>query len=241
MQEKLYDFSADYRPSSVVGDYSPVVVAAAVNTLCRNTASPRNCSNSSSTHLMPYEYNKYMPLYFHSSKIFQEYSQLLAKPLVSSSSTAAAVPTTASVATLLGSSPTLSVPYLTMQLPIRTSSLLRSTSIATLDSVSVPSPESAATATSTAVAAVAAANITSATGTAFTALPVKRAIDGSVKSNDATSTPCENHRTQSVIMKIEDQRIVEVPTNELVNNSRSNSNDSDEEVICKWINCYWWV
>lgn len=185
MQEKMYDFSSEYRPSSV-GDYSPVVVAAAVN-LCRNTASPRS-------HLNPYECSKYMPLYY-SSKIFSEYSQLLAKPSLLTSST--------------------SVPYLTMQLPVRTPTLARNPSV---ESVTVSSSDSTAS-------------------NGFTTLPVKRTLDGSVKSNE-NPISCENQRTQSVIMKVEDQRIVEVPTNELITR---NSNDTEDEVVCKWFNCYRWV
>lgn len=192
MQEKLYDFSSssDYRPSSV-GDYSPVVVAAAVN-LCRNTSSPRS-------HLIPYECSKFMPLYY-SSKIFSEYSQLLAKP-----------------SALLSSATTTSVPsYLTMQLPIPPPpSLARNQ---TVDSVSVSDSASVAV------------------NNGFATLPVKRTLDGSVKSAESAAVPCENQRTQSVIMKVEDQRIVEVPTNELITH---NATETDEEVyICKWINCY---
>lgn len=199
MQEKLYDFSSDYRPSSVgVGDYSPVVVAAAVN-LCRNTASPRTSP------LIPYECNNYMPLYY-SSKIFHEYSQLLGKSSTVSSS-------------LFLSSATSSVPYLTMQLPIRTPSLVRSPSIAVLDRIGVSSPESTVDRNTFSTLPV-------------NSWPVKRAIDGSVKANDTKQ--CENQRTQSVIMKVEDQRIVEVPTNQLV----SCKADADDEAICKWVNCY---
>lgn len=188
MQEKLYDFSADYRPSSV-GDYSPVVVAAAVN-LCRNTSSPR-------THLNPYECSKYMPLYY-SSKIFSEYSQLLAKPSLLTTN--------------------VSVPYLTMQLPVRTPALppqnSPTESINTTDSTSA-----------------------SATNNAFVSLPVKRTLDGSVKSTETVvPVPCENQRTQSVIMKVEDQRIVEIPTNELI--TRSPTEIEEETYICKWVNCY---
>lgn len=195
MQEKIYDF----RPSSV-GDYSPVVVAAAVN-LCRNTSSPRI------NHLNPYECSKYMPLYY-SSKIFSEYSQLLAKPssLLSSSSLSLSSLSSAS-------SPTSTVPYLTMQLPVRTPSLAQNPSV---DNVNASKPET--------------------NNSSFTTLPVKRTIDGSVKTND--TMPCENHRTQSVIMKVEDQRIVEIQTNELI---ARNANETDDEVICKWINCYRFV
>lgn len=190
MQEKLYDFSSDYRPSSV-GDYSPVVVAAAVN-LCRNTSSPRS-------HLNPYECSKYMPLYY-SSKIFSEYSQLLAKP-----------------SSLLTSSTT--VPYLTMQLPIRTPALPRPPPVERITVSDSTSPIA---------------------NNGFTSLPVKRALDGSVKPvAEATAPPCENQRTQSVIMKVEDQRIVEVPTNELI---ARNATETEEEIyICKWTNCYRWV
>lgn len=188
MQEKMYDFSADYRPTSV-GDYSPVFVAAAVN-LCRNTASPRTHLN-----LNPYEYHKYMPLHYN-SKIFHDldkYSQLLSsKP------------------SLLASS-THTLPYLTMQLPIRTSSLPQNATINKFD---------VSTATSTL------------NSNPFDSLPVKRTLDGTIKSNE---TP-ETQRTQSVIMKVEDQRIVEVPTNELINR---NATETDEEAnICKWTNCY---
>lgn len=187
MQEKLYDFSADYRPTGV-GDYSPVFVAAAVN-LCRNTASPRAHLN-----LNPYEYSKYMPLYYN-SKIFNDldkYSQLLSKP------------------SLLASS-TQTLPYLTMQLPIRTSSLSQNATINKFD---------LSTATSTL------------NSNPFDSLPVKRTLDGTIKSNE---TP-ETQRTQSVIMKVEDQRIVEVPTNELIN---CNATETEEEPnICKWTNCY---
>lgn len=183
MQEKLYDFSSDYRPSSV-GDYSPVVVAAAVN-LCRHKTTPRS-------HLNPYECSKYMPLYY-SSKIFSEYSQLLAKP------------------SLL--TPANTAPYLTMQLPIRVPPMVRNPSSA--DSINVPDSSS------------------NGVNNAFSTLPVKRTLDGSVKSNEI---PCEIQRTQSVIMKVEDQRIVEIPTNELITR---NAIETEEEVyICKWINCY---
>lgn len=190
MQEKLYDFSSDYRPPSVgvgVGDYSPVVVAAAVN-LCRNKTTPRS-------HLNPYECSKYMPLYY-SSKIFTEYSQMLAKPSLLTSAT--------------------TVPYLTMQLPIRTPSLVRNRQI---ENINAPDSSS---------------STTTIVSNGFSTLPVKRTLDGSVKSNEPI--PCENHRTQSVIMKVEDQRIVEVPTNELISR---NANETEEEIyICKWINCY---
>lgn len=179
--EKLYDFSAEYRPSSV-GDYSPVVVAAAVN-LCRNTSSPRPPRG-------PYECTKYMPLYY-SSKIITEYSQLLSQPsLISASST---------------------TPYLSMQLPLRAPPLPRHASLDNLHTSDVTPALS---------------------NNAFASLPVKRTLDGSVKSTE----PCENQRTQSVIMKIEDQRIVEVPTNELI--SRNPSETEEEVYICKWINCY---
>lgn len=190
MQEKLYDFSSDYRPSSV-GDYSPVVVAAAVN-LCRNTSSPRS-------HLNSYECSKYMPLYY-SSKIFSEYSQLLAKP-----------------SSLLTSNTT--VPYLTMQLPIRAPALPRNLPVERITVTNSSSPIA---------------------NNGFKSLPVKRALDGSVKPvSEATAPPCENHRTQSVIMKVEDQRIVEVPTNELIGR---NAPETEEEIyICKWTNCYRWV
>lgn len=187
MQEKLYGFSSEYRPSNV-SDYSPVVVAAAVN-LCRNTSSPR-------THLNPYPYecSKYMPLYY-SSKIFSEYSNLLAKPSLLTSS----------------------VPYLTMQLPVRASALPPQN----------PSVESITSSDS---------KSTKINKNAFLSLPVKRTLDGSVKSTETTPAPCENQRTQSVIMKVEDQRIVEIPTNELITR---NATETDEETyICKWINCY---
>lgn len=188
MQEKLYDYSSDYRPPSV-GDYSPVIVAAAVN-LCRNTASPRL------NHLNSYECSKYMPLCY-SSKIFSEYSQLLAKP------------------SILSSASISSVPYLTMQLPIRTSTLTRHSSDEN-DTVSTSD-----------------SNTITENHLAFATLPVKRTLDGCVKTNETVS--CQNQRTQSVIMKIEDQHIVEVPTNELITR---NTNEMDDEVICKWINCY---
>lgn len=189
MQEKLYDFSADYRPSSV-GDYSPAVVAAAVN-LCRNTASPRPLFN-------PYECSKYMPLYY-SSKIFTEYSQLLAKP-----------------PSLLAST---TVPYLTMQLPIRPPTLTRNSSVDNnhaSDSIS-----------------------TTAANNTFLTLPVKRTLDGSIKTSEMVSVPCENQRTQSVIMKIEDQRIVEVPTNELITHNIIET--EEESPTCKWVDCYRYV
>lgn len=188
MQEKLYDFSSDYRPSSV-GDYSPVVVAAAVN-LCRNTSSPRK-------HLNSYECSKYMPLYY-SSRIFSEYSQLLAKPSLLTSS--------------------LSVPYLTMQLPVRPPALTTQN----------PAVENC-------IGALAAdSSLPAITNASFSSLPVKRSLDGSVKSTETVPTPCE--RTQSVIMKVEDQRIVEIPTNELITR---NASEADEETyICKWTNCY---
>lgn len=188
MQEKMYDFSADYRPTRV-GDYSPVFVAATVN-LCRNTVSPRTHLN-----LNPYEYSKYMPLYYNSKFFsdFDKYSQLLSsKP------------------SLLASS-TQTLPYLTMQLPIRTSSLSQN---GTIDNFDVSTAESTLN------------------SNPFDSLPVKRTLDGMVKSNQ---TP-ETQRTQSVIMKVEDQRIVEVPTNELINR---NAIETDEEAnICKWTNCY---
>lgn len=196
MQEKLYDFSSDYGPTSVVGDYSPVVVAAAVN-LCRNTSSPR-------THLNPYECSKYIPLYY-TSKIFNDfdkYNQLLAKPT-----------------SLLPSA--VSMPYLTMQLPIRPSPLTR-------DQTSVDNSN----VTSSSNASLSSVN-GNGVGTGFSTLPVKRTLDGSVKSNEP-----ENQRTQSVIMKVEDQRIVEVPTNELINNNRNVTENDEEANICKWTNCY---
>lgn len=199
MQEKLYDFSSDYRPSSV-GDYSPVVVAAAVN-LCRNTTSPRS-------YLKPYECSKYMPLYY-SSKIFSEYSQFLTKPTLFTSNSGNSTNTAATL------------PYLTMQLPVRASVLPKLDSLT--DSISASD------------------SITNGVSTTFNSLPVKRTLDGSVKSNDppttnCTTLPCENQRTQSVIMKVEDQRIIEVPTNELITR---NANEIEEEVyICKWVNCY---
>lgn len=187
MQEKLYDFSSDYRSSSV-GDYSPVVVAAAVN-LCRNTSSPRKHSLNS------YECSKYMPLYY-TSRIFNEYSQLLAKPSLVTSS--------------------LSVPYLTMQLPVRPP--------LTTQNPPVENCIGALAADSTLLAT---------TNSSFSSLPVKRTLDGSVKSTETVPTPCE--RTQSVIMKVEDQRIVEIPTNEL---TRNTSEANEETYICKWTNCY---
>lgn len=184
MQEKMNIFSSDYRPASVVGDYSPVVVAAAVN-LCRNTSSPRS-------HLNPYECSKYMPLYY-TKKIFNDfdkYSQLLAKPSLSSFSS------------------TATVPCLAMQLPLRPTTLSKS------DNITTPT-----------------ATLTSSCNE-FTALPVKRALDGTVKATDP-----ENQRTQSVIMKVEDQRIVEVPTNELITRASTEATEEDAN-ICKWVNCY---
>lgn len=185
MQEKMNFFSSDYRPASV-GDYSPVVVAAAVN-LCRNTSSPR-------PHLNPYECSKYMPLYY-TKKIFNDfdkYSQLLAKPSLSFSSS------------------TATVPYLAMQLPLRPTTLSKNLPvdiIATSPTATITSNE-------------------------FNALPVKRTLDGTVKANEP-----ENQRTQSVIMKVEDQRIVEIPTNELIT-TRTTTEIDEEANVCKWINCY---
>lgn len=60
-------------------------------------------------------------------------------------------------------------------------------------------------------------------------ISVDRKLDGSTsKSNEQ-----ENQRTQSVIMKVEDQRIVEVPTKELINRTVT-----EATTICKWANCY---
>lgn len=55
--------------------------------------------------------------------------------------------------------------------------------------------------------------------------------DGTTKPNEQ-----ETQRTQSVIMKVEDQRIVEVPTKELIN--RTATETTEEMTICKWANCY---
>lgn len=213
MQEKLYDFSSDYRPSSV-GDYSPVVVAAAVN-LCRNTVSPR-------PHFNPYECSKYMPLYYR-SKFFNEYSQLLSKPtsLLSSSS--------AINAAITGTT----VPYLTMQLPIRPSTLTARNPDGGVESIN------GSDSTTTSIT-------NNNNNSAYSSLPVKRSLDGSIKSAETIAERCENTRTQSVIMKVEDQRIVEVPTNELITRNQSNNNNvsttstetEEETYICKWVNCY---
>lgn len=46
-------------------------------------------------------------------------------------------------------------------------------------------------------------------------------------------------RTHSVIMKVEDQRIVEISAKEL--NQRSSSESEDEAIVCKWRKCYRWV
>lgn len=46
-------------------------------------------------------------------------------------------------------------------------------------------------------------------------------------------------RTHSVIMKVEDQRIVEIPPKEL--NHRCSSESEDEAIVCKWRKCYRWV
>lgn len=43
-------------------------------------------------------------------------------------------------------------------------------------------------------------------------------------------------RTHSVIMKVEDQRIVEIPAMEL--SHRSSSESEDELIVCKWRKCY---
>lgn len=44
-------------------------------------------------------------------------------------------------------------------------------------------------------------------------------------------------RTHSVIMKVEDQRIVEIPAREL-NHRPSSSESEDEIIVCKWRKCY---
>lgn len=46
-----------------------------------------------------------------------------------------------------------------------------------------------------------------------------------------------SHRTQSVIMRIEDQKIVPVNSKQYGRNS-SSSESEDESHICKWTNCY---
>lgn len=51
----------------------------------------------------------------------------------------------------------------------------------------------------------------------------------SLPNNDA-------QRTHSVIMKVEDQRIVEISAKEL--NQRSSSESEDEAIVCKWRKCY---
>lgn len=50
-----------------------------------------------------------------------------------------------------------------------------------------------------------------------------------------SSLNADTQRTRSVIMKIEDQRIVEVSPNDL--NSRCSS-EPEDEIVCKWRECY---
>lgn len=45
-------------------------------------------------------------------------------------------------------------------------------------------------------------------------------------------------RTHSVIMKVEDQRIVEIPPRELNRARSSSESESDELIVCKWRKCY---
>lgn len=57
--------------------------------------------------------------------------------------------------------------------------------------------------------------------------------------SESTHPPLPNkdaQRTHSVIMKVEDQRIVEIPAKEL--NRRSSSESEDEAIVCKWRKCY---
>lgn len=53
---------------------------------------------------------------------------------------------------------------------------------------------------------------------------------------EISGTTCETQRTQSVIMKVEHQKIVEIPAAHL--SSPVSSESSSEIIICKWANCY---
>lgn len=55
---------------------------------------------------------------------------------------------------------------------------------------------------------------------------------------NAGETQCQ--RTQSVIMRIEDQKIVPITSKQL-NQTSSSSESEDEIIICKWKNCYRYV
>lgn len=60
--------------------------------------------------------------------------------------------------------------------------------------------------------------------------------------SEMAKSPLRNkdiQRTHSVIMKVEDQRIVEIPAKEL--NHRYSSESEDEAIVCKWRKCYRWV
>lgn len=69
------------------------------------------------------------------------------------------------------------------------------------------------------------------------AMPIAKptAIFGTAQVNHSSNFNADTQRTRSVIMKIEDQRIVEVSPKDL--NGRSSS-ENEEEITCKWRECY---